>query len=173
LAQTSKERVQELAEPLAGEIGLEVLDVEVAGTPGSPVFKIFLDCPDRKRPVTVADCATVSRRLGDVLDADDAADGQGEGAGRYVLEVSSPGLNRRLVRPEHFLRVVGERVKVKTVSSVDGRNNFVGVLEGFKDGRLAMILDDGTSVNVALSDLERANYQFQFEEKKRPGGKRR
>ena len=99
------DEIWKLAEPIAGELGLEVLDVELAGSASTRrLLRIYLDNPAPDRGVSLADCETVSRRMGDALDAHDALPGS------YMLEVSSPGLNRPLlIPPGGFERPGGEQ----------------------------------------------------------------
>src|SRR5262249_61694174 len=106
--------------------------------------------------VTLDELARVSRELGDVLDGHDAV------PGRYHLECSSPGLNRPLVRPEHFARAIGSRVYVRTRSLVNGRRQLHGVLQAGR-GDAAVVSDpDAGVVTVPLDEVERAHTEFEF-----------
>ena len=87
---------------------------------GQGVLRLFID---KEGGVTLDDCATVSRLVGDLLDAEGLSDAID---GRYRLEVSSPGLDRPLVKPEHFQRFVGSRAKLTTKLPHDGRRRFEG-----------------------------------------------
>lgn len=116
--------IWKLVEPLATECGCELADVEFAGSGARQILRIFLDRPgaEKGHGVTVEDCAEVSRRLGDVLDAYDAV------RGGYMLEVSTPGFERPLRRARDFRRFVGQSVKVRLRGTRDGRRNFAGQL---------------------------------------------
>jgi len=97
----------------------------------------------------VDDCAAVSRQLSALLDVEDPLPGQ------YVLEVSSPGLDRPLVRLEDFQRFTGEQAKLRTVLPVDGRRNFSGRIAGTEGARV--VLDTGTGcIEFALEQIESA-----------------
>jgi ribosome maturation factor RimP len=156
------EKIRALAEPLAAELGLEVLEIELHGSAPRQVLRIYLDSPSQ-RSVTVTDCEVVSRRLGDVLDAHDAL------SGRYMLEVSSPGVNRPLKKPEHFRRVVGGRVRVRTREARDGMRNIVGRLVSFDGETLSIETDDTHRFDVALAEVEKANFEHEFPTVARPG----
>ena len=96
-----------IAEPIVAERGLEVLDIEIAGPASNQIVRVLLDSPDDERRVGIEDCQAVSQRLGDAMEAYEVL------KGRYMLEVSSPGVNKPLLRIEHYHRVVGRNVKVR------------------------------------------------------------
>ncbi len=161
------QRVWELAEPLARGAGLELVDVQYRPEGGRLILRLLLDRSEGPRDgdprgVTLDELARVSRELGDVLDAYDAV------PGRYHLECSSPGLNRPLVRPEHFVRAVGQRVRVRTHEPVAGRRQFHGVLEAAADETITVHDPDAGIVSLALAAIERAQTEFEFV---RPGNK--
>ena len=161
-------RVQQIAERVAASLGLEVVEVEMRGAGKARMLRIFIDKPaagaidkpaagaidkpaagaidkpaasavdapegtGRPIGVTHEDCADLSRELGTILDVEDAVPG-----GSYVLEVSSPGLDRKLSRAADFERFIGSRVKVTTRNAVNGSKHFAGRLESFLDGRLTL-----------------------------------
>jgi len=171
-----RETILALVEPMAGELGLEVLDVELGGDAARQVVRVLLDA---ERGVSIADCETVSRRLSDVLDADDAdREQQGTGAragraeaaaGRYMLEVSSPGVNRPLIKPAHFRRVVGGRVKVKLKVAADGTRVVLGRLVDADDDGITVEPDGAEPRRVAYVDVERARVEYEFPDTGKPG----
>ena len=148
------QRVWDLAEPLASAHGLEVVDVQFRPENGRVMLRVLIDRPSGG--VTIDDLARASRELGDVLDGHNAV------PGHYQLECSSPGLNRPLVRPQHWSRAVGEQVRVRTRAAIDGRRNFHGrVVEA--DGREAVLQDpDVGAVRIALAEIEKANIEYDF-----------
>ena len=108
-----------LLEPTVEALGYELADLEISlGGPGS-VLRVFIDSP---HGISVDDCAAVSHQVSGLLDVEDPIPGE------YNLEVSSPGLDRRLVKPEHFDRFAGSRVKVVLQESVEGRRRYKGRL---------------------------------------------
>ena len=154
------EKVQAIAERVAASQGLELVEVEMRGGGKARMLRIFIDKPDG---VTHEDCANVSREVSTILDVEDAVPG-----GSYVLEVSSPGLDRKLSRPADFERFQGSRVKLTTRMPVNGNRHFEGRLEYFDSGRLTLDLADarrkhrpaeGTpqKLEVELANVEKAN----------------
>lgn len=158
------ERVREIVDRVASSSGLEVVDVEFRGGGKSRMLRITIDKP---AGVTHEDCASVSRELGTILDVEDAV------AGSYLLEVSSPGLDRKLSRAAEFERFVGSLVKVTVREPITGSRHFEGRLESAHDGRITVILEqrqpkpkgkrpqqaagDAPRVQIELANVEKAN----------------
>src|SRR5437588_9808811 len=126
------EKVREIAERVAASSGLEVVEVELRGGGSSRMLRITIDKPGG---VTHEDCANLSREVGTILDIEDVVPG-----GSYLLEVSSPGLDRKLVRPADYERFTGSRVKLTTHQPINGNRHFEGRLESFHEGRLILDL---------------------------------
>ncbi|HXC51832.1 MAG TPA: ribosome maturation factor RimP [Candidatus Limnocylindrales bacterium] len=154
-------RILAIAEPIAAERGLEVLDVEVAGS----LVRVLLDSPDEDRKVSVEDCQAVSHRLGDGLEAHEVL------GGRYMLEVSSPGVNRLLKKIEHFRRVLGRKVRVRARPGGADRRTWLGRLEEVGDDGIRVAVDGGEEVRVGWSEIEKANLEFEFEQKPARAGR--
>ena len=114
------DQVREIAARAAASSGLEVVDVELRGGGKARMLRIVIDKPSG---VTHEDCANLSREVGTMLDVEDVVPG-----GSYTLEVSSPGLDRRLVRPVDYQRFTGSRVKLTTRQPVNGNRHFEGRL---------------------------------------------
>jgi ribosome maturation factor RimP len=131
------DRVREIAERVAASSGLEVVEVEFRGSGKARMLRVFLDKPgaagdDPLAGVTHGDCANFSRELGTILDVEDAI------STSYTLEVSSPGLDRKLTKAAEFERFVGSRMKVMTRNPVNNNRHFEGRLESFREGRLTL-----------------------------------
>jgi ribosome maturation factor RimP len=124
--------VREVAERVAVSSGLEVVEVELRGAGKSRMLRIFIDKPGG---VTHDDCANLSREVGTILDVEDTIPG-----GEYLLEVSSPGLDRKLSRPADFERFTGSRVKLTTREPVNGIRHFEGQLHNFQGGWLTLVV---------------------------------
>lgn len=131
---------------LAGH-GYELIEVEYAQQSGVRILRVFIDAPDG---ITHNDCQKVSHVLSPLLDAEDWIDEH------YVLEVSSPGFDRPLRRPQDFSRFAGERVRVQAISPVQGRKRFRGELIGYEDGMIRVDCD-GTSYDIHLENVKKAN----------------
>lgn len=137
---------QELAPELA-QHGFELVEVELDNYAGRKVLRLFID---KTGGVTLDDCTRVSHLLSPLLDLKDWFDGP------YALEVSSPGIDRPIRKPEDFVRFMGEPVKLKTHEPVSGKKRFTGVLTGFQDG-LVQVTCDETLYEVHLGNIKKAN----------------
>jgi len=148
------DRVREIAERVGASSGLEVVEVEMRGTGHRRTLRIVIDrpnaSPDQAGGVTHEDCANVSRELSTILDVEEVISG-----GSYVLEVSSPGLDRKLLRPADYERFVGSLVKLKTRTPVDGSSYFEGRLQSFHEGRLTLEVGRTKKKPGAVSDVSR------------------
>ena len=148
---TIEERVSMIARHVADEVGFEFVHSQIAGAKHNPTVRIFLDKPGG---ITIEDCSTASRSIEALLDADDFIPTS------YVLEVSSPGLERELFSIEDFKRFIGKQARVKTKTSVNGQRNFSGeivAVEGpeivFLDktnGRVLLPYDSVTKANLVI-----------------------
>src|ERR1700688_821214 len=127
------DRVREIVERVAASSGLEVVEVELRGSGKARMLRVVIDklpgpdasSNDKPVGVTHEDCANVSREVGTILDVEDVI------SGSYTLEVSSPGLDRKLVRPADYERFTGSRIKLTTHQPVTGNRHFEGRLESF------------------------------------------
>jgi ribosome maturation factor RimP len=147
-------RVWDLAAPLADEAGMEIVDIEFRheGGRSGRVLRLYLD---KEGGANVDDLTRVSRRLGELLDAQDTVEGA------YTLEVSSPGINRPLKRPEHFVRFIGKRIRVRTRDRIDNRRSFVGVLREVLEDRIMLMLE-GKEYRIPFSMIEKSNYEHDW-----------
>ncbi|HSH43451.1 MAG TPA: ribosome maturation factor RimP [Arenicellales bacterium] len=146
--------LQDLLEPGAQALGFEVLAVETTGGPGQAVLRVYIDGPDG---VTVDDCARASHQFSAILDVEDPI------PGHYTLEVSSPGLDRPLTRARHFQAVVGQEIRVRTDTALEGRKRFRGTLRGADSETLEMVVD-GVTYRIPLSRVEKARLVPDYEE---------
>ena len=127
--------------------GYELIEVEFGGPAGRRVLRLFIDS---ENGIGLDDCQTVTRLVDPILDAEDFIDSN------YVLEVSSPGFDRPLRRPQDFQRFVGEPVKLKTHMPVNGRKRIKGFLKAFDSGMI-IVESDGAEYSVHLENLRKAN----------------
>jgi ribosome maturation factor RimP len=135
--------IADLAEPVLGELGFRLVRVKISGRDGGTV-QIMAERPSGE--MTVEDCATISRALSPVLDAYDPMPGQ------YRLEVSSPGIDRPLVRPTDFAQWAGHEAKVELNELVDGRKRFKGVIEGVVKDEVRLRIElEGKAEPVVIS----------------------
>jgi len=171
------DRVREIAERVAASSGLEVVDVEFRGSGNARMLRVFLDkrgaaSGDVLAGVTHGDCVNFSREFGTILDVEDAVPGS------YTLEVSSPGLDRKLTKAREFERFVGSRLKLTTRNPVNNNRYFEGRLESFRDGQLTLDLsvsshksrrkmgvgkigaagvEPGQKIRIEFANVEKAN----------------
>jgi ribosome maturation factor RimP len=139
--------VERLVAPSLAATGYEVVRVLVMGQ-HRPLLQIMIERADR-RSVSVDDCAEVSRTVSALLDVEELI------AGSYTLEVSSPGIDRPLTRPEHFVRFAGFEAKVETRMPLDGRKKFTGRLLGLEGERVRIATAEG-EVALPFADVQRA-----------------
>jgi ribosome maturation factor RimP len=144
-SQTIEGRVKAIAERVAQYEGLEVVEVEWKGS-GRGLLRIFVDKPDG---VLLDDCAAVSRQVSTILDAEDVVPG-----GAYQLEVSSPGLDRKLLKLSDYQRFAGHRVKVKLKAPLDGRQQFTGVLSDPAEDGFVLELTPAETVRLKFDDVQ-------------------
>lgn len=138
-------RVRELCEPLARELGLAVWDVQYQKEGAEWVLRIYID---KEGGVGIEDCVNMSRAIDPVLDAEDPVPQE------YVLEVSSPGLNRKLTRPEHFEAYMGEPVRARLIRPLeDGTKELEGLLIGYEEGQMELQLDEESSATLEKKEL--------------------
>src|SRR6185369_16861786 len=124
-------KIEEVAQRVAASEGLELVEVEVkGGGAGHRLVRIAIDKP---AGVTHADCELVSHQVGTILDVEDLVPG-----GRYTLEVSSPGVERRLHKPQDYPRFQGKKASITLRDEVDGRRHWEGMLAGYQDGVIAL-----------------------------------
>jgi ribosome maturation factor RimP len=134
-------------DPELKEQGYELVEVEFGRQSGALILRVYVD--KASGGITLDDCTAVSQLVSPVLDARDFLDGE------YMLEVSSPGFDRPLRKPEHFARFAGEPVKVVTHALVGGRSRFSGVLKGFEDD-LVLLEVDGEPVTIHIENVKKA-----------------
>jgi len=149
-----QDRLQALLEPLVETMGYELVLLEFNPHKGSALVRLFIDAP---AGVTLGDCEKVSREVEGVLDVEDPI------PQNYRLEVSSPGLDRPLVKPAHYERFAGQVAKVQLIAPKAGRRKFQGVLKGLKDGQVVLATMDAGTVELKLDEIERARLVPDYE----------
>jgi ribosome maturation factor RimP len=145
-------QVEEICESLVVSEGMELVDLEYRREGPRWMLRLFID---KEGGVNIDDCARISRELGDLLDVKDVI------PQAYVLEVSSPGLNRRIRKKEDFSRFVGQKVQLWLVSPKDGRRKIVGDLVGVEGEEVVVTATEGR-FSGALKDIARANLIYEF-----------
>ncbi len=136
----------DLIAPAVAAMGYECLGLEYSPGRGSSLLRIYID---RSEGIVVEDCEAVSREIEALLDVNDPV------AGQYTLEVSSPGVERPLFTPAHFLQFVGEKVAVALLAPVDGRRRLQGLIRSVEGERIVLEVD-GVDVAIEHGDVQKA-----------------
>ena len=139
-------RIEEALQPVLSQEAVELVDLRYLQSGGGWVLRVFVD---KHGGITLADCESLSKRIGGILDTTDAI------THAYKLEVSSPGLNRIVKKEKDFIRFSGHRIKIKLKIAQEGRRRFSGFLKGIEAGKV-LIENDGEAVSLDLSSIDEA-----------------
>ena len=151
------EKVREIAERVGASDGIEIVEVELAGAGAARVLRLTIDKLNTPQGVTHADCELISHQVGTILDVEDVIPGE-----HYTLEVSSPGVERKLSKPAEFERFVGQKVKVVLRQPVENQKRWVGALKSYSQGMITLEPSPGKSVAFPLEQVEKANLKFEW-----------
>jgi ribosome maturation factor RimP len=152
--ETIAEKVREIADRVGSAEGIEIVDVEMLGAGKQRTLRITIDKPEG---VSHADCEFISHNVGTILDVEDVVPGEG-----YTLQVSSPGVERKLVKPRDFERFVGHKIKVVLRQALEKQRRWEGVLAGFSDGVVALEVSPEKTIRFDLGQVEKANLKFEW-----------
>lgn len=147
MSEIVKDKVSAYAEELLPSLGLELVEVQFRREQHGWVLRIFIDAEEG---VNLDDCSRVSRELGDFLDVEDIIDHA------YNLEVSSPGLERKLARTEDFTRFTGSKAKIKFQQLYDGQKSYIGEIAGVDGDEILLISEDGKELRFTFAMLSAA-----------------
>lgn len=149
-----EDAIWKMAEPLVAENGMELIDVEYVKEGAEWYLRLFLD-KEGEEGIDLDDCELISRKFSDVLEEKDPI------TQAYRLEVSSPGIERPLKRTKDFQRFQGEKVQVKTFSEVEGKKQFIGILQDTTEETVTIDVD-GTSIAIPRKQIGKANLVWEF-----------
>ena len=136
-------------EPRAQQEGIEIVTVEVVGSRKSPTIRVYLDTPEG---IAFDQIASAQAWVNEIMDELDPF------PGAYMLEVSSPGIDRPLRTPEHFERFVGDEAYVMTKAPIEGRSRFTGTLKGYDRQADSVLLEvDGNQLSIPYADMKKAH----------------
>jgi len=147
-------KIEEIAKRVADSEGLELVEVEVKGGGAHRLVRISIDKPEG---VTHGDCELVSQQVGTILDVEDVVPG-----GRYTLEVSSPGVERKLLKPQDYQRFQGKKAKITLREPVEGRRHWEGTLAGLEEGMIHLDVEHGKALSFPFAAVEKANLKFEW-----------
>ena len=140
----TRENLTAMLEPAIEAMGFELTDLELNLGHGHGVLRLFIDS---EQGIGLEDCAAVSHQVSGLLDVEDPI------AVDYRLEVSSPGLDRKLVKPEHFDRFIGHQIKTRLKRLIEGHRRVKGQLLA-RDGETVMVRSEHETITILLSDIE-------------------
>jgi ribosome maturation factor RimP len=146
-------KIEEIAQRVVESEGMELVEVEVKGGGSQRMVRISIDKPEG---VTHADCELVSQQVGTILDVEDVVPG-----GHYTLEVSSPGVERKLLKPRDYERFQGKKVKVSLREPIDGRRHWEGTLAGFENSTVTLQAPEKT-IQFPFEQIQKANLKFEW-----------
>ena len=141
-------RIVTLAEQTAAVMGMEIVLIEIKGGGNRSIVRVFIDQPEG---ISLNDCERFSRRFSVLLDVEDWI------PFRYVLEVSSPGLDRPLTKETDFQRFAGKNARIRTRLPIEGQRSFKGKILRAGEGRVVMELDQGKQAEISTAEIEKAN----------------
>lgn len=141
-------RIATLAEQTAAVMGMEIVLIEIKGGGNRSIVRVFIDQPEG---ISLNDCERFSRRFSVLLDVEDWI------PFRYVLEVSSPGLDRPLTKETDFQRFAGKNARIRTRLPIEGQRSFKGKILRAGEGRVVMELDQGKQAEISTAEIEKAN----------------
>ena len=150
------EKLKQLAEPIAKARKFYIVDITYKREGGRVVLRILAD---KEGGITIDECARLNNELSELLDKENVIEEQ------YVLEISSPGLDRKLKKDEDFLWAVGKRIKVATYAPLDGKNVFSGVLVGLGDGTV-VLEENGMSAEIPREKIANAKLAIAMPKRK-------
>ena len=152
-----RDRIRLLAQQVIEGQGYELVEFELKGGGKQSTLRVFIDKPDG---ITHKDCELVSEQLGTVLDVEDLIPFS------YTLEVSSPGLDRKLVKESDYTRFEGKLAKVQTRIPLQNQKTFKGRLRGLQDGKVLLELPKGNVMEIPLDVVQETRLEFDWEEEK-------
>ncbi|MEW5978551.1 MAG: ribosome maturation factor RimP [Acidobacteriota bacterium] len=147
------DRTRDLISQIVSADGMDLVDVEFKGTLNNRVLRIYID---KSSGVTLDDCTLVSNHVGTVLDVEDLVPGS------YTLEVSSPGLTRKLTKPSDYQRYKGRLIKIQTKEPVEGKRSLKGTLLGLENDSVQVDIPGSGVVAIPLGSISKAHLDIDF-----------
>jgi ribosome maturation factor RimP len=146
-------KIEAIAERVAEPEGIEVVEVELKGGGRNRFLRISIDKPEG---VTHGDCEMISQQVGAILDVEDVV------PGAYTLEVSSPGVERKLLKYKDFERFKGKKIKVVLREPVENARHWEGTLAPCADGLITLEVGEGKNIQFPFEQVEKANLKFEW-----------
>ncbi len=149
----NKEAINAIIERVTNREGLELVHWETVGPKNNCILRILIDKPEG---ITHNDCEVVSRQVGTLLDVEDLIPHQ------YMLEVSSPGVDRPLYKRADYERFAGNKVKLKTFQPINGQRNFRGRLIGIEGDTVKLALENVGEIEIGFDNIAKGNIEYEF-----------
>ena len=146
-------KIEAIAERVAQPAGIEVVEVELKGGGQNRFLRISIDRPEG---VTHADCEMISHEVGTILDVEDIV------PGHYTLEVSSPGVERKLIKLTDFERFTGKKIKTVLKDPIENSRTWEGTLAACADGLITLEVNEGKTIQFPFDQVEKANLKFEW-----------
>lgn len=146
-------QLEEIITPVVNALGFELWGLEFSAHKKNVLLRVYID---KDEGINVDDCALASRQISSVLDVEDPI------TSKYILEVSSPGLDRKLFKPNHFVSYAGHQVQLKLFIAYEGQRNFTGLLKGLEDDEVIVQIDE-EEFCFPLETIEKARVKPVFE----------
>ncbi len=154
-------QIETLISPTVEDLGVAVWGVELIASGKHSVLRVYIHKADG---ITVDDCAEVSREISDLLDVEEVF------SGHFTLEVSSPGMDCILFKPEQYQTKVGERIEVRLHAPFEGRKRVVGLLAGLEENQVLVQVEDEEYV-LPMENIHRTRVVPEFDGKRKAGKK--
>lgn len=146
-------KISEMADSLAAGFGVQIFDIKLVGSPRRQILKVFID---KENGVTLEDCAKFSRAFSAVLEVEDIIQTA------YVIEVSSPGLDRPLKDINDFIRSKGKVVKITTKEKISDQNVFTGRVQEVENDNIRLFIDNKTEIYVPFAQIAKARLEIEI-----------
>jgi ribosome maturation factor RimP len=152
-----RDRLRQVVQEAVEGLGYELVELELKGGGKNSVLRLFVDKPEG---ISHQDCALISGQVGTVLDVEDLIPFS------YTLEVSSPGLDRKLIKDSDYTRFQGKKAKIQTRIPLQHQKAFKGRLGGLQDGKILLELSNGTTLQIPLDVVEEGRLEFDWDEER-------
>ena len=146
------DRLYEIVEPLANDLGYILWGIEIVGS-GKITVRVFID---HEKGISVDDCQVMSKEISTIFDVEDPI------TSKYVLEVSSPGMNRQIFNITQAQALLGFTVKAVTIAPIESQTKFKGILSQVKDNNIRLKLDDDREINFDFDELKKLRVSPEF-----------
>ncbi len=153
MSQAILSRIEAIAQRVGRSEGIEIVEVELKGGGGARLLRLSIDKPGG---VTHGDCELISQQVGTILDVEDVL------PGHYTLEVSSPGVERKLLKKSDYERFQGKKAKVLLREPVENQKRWEGLLAGVEADQVTLEVTSGKTIRFRLEQVEQANLKFEW-----------